>query len=123
MQLALKTSHDPAGQWILSPHPEAASEVGWTGIIGGSIRTVQVDRVFRAGSTPQVSGEDAWWIVDYKTHAGAEDAASGLAQLRPLFAAQLEAYALVLRSLHGVDAVIRAGLYYPRMLALDWWEV
>jgi len=29
----------------------------------------------------------------------------------------------VLRSLHGVDAVIRAGLYYPRMLALDWWEV
>jgi ATP-dependent exoDNAse (exonuclease V) beta subunit len=123
LQLALKTSHDPAGQWILSPHPEAASEVGWTGIIGGSIRTVQVDRVFRAGSTPQVSGEDAWWIVDYKTHAGAEDAASGLAQLRPLFAAQLEAYALVLRSLHGVDAVIRAGLYYPRMLALDWWEV
>ena len=123
LQLALKASHNPAGQWILSPHPAAASEVGWTGIIDGSIRTVQVDRVFRAGSTPQVSGEDAWWIVDYKTHAGGEDAAGGLAQLRPLFAAQLEAYAQVLRSLHGVDAVIRAGLYYPRMLALDWWEV
>jgi hypothetical protein len=84
---------------------------------------VQVDRVFRAGLTPQTAGDDAWWIVDYKTHAEPKDAAGGLVQLRALFAAQLEAYAQVLRSLHGADAVIRAGLYYPRMLALDWWEI
>jgi len=42
---------------------------------------------------------------------------------RPLFAPQLQAYAQILRNLHGPDATIRAGLYYPRMLLLDWWEL
>jgi len=44
-------------------------------------------------------------------------------RLRSLFAPQLEAYAQVLRNLHGQDAVLRAALYYPRMMLLDWWEV
>jgi len=79
-----------------------------------------VDRVFRAGLTPESDGETAWWIVDYKTaHADSLDPAA----LRPLFAPQIEAYARVLRNLHGADAVVRAGLYYPRMLMLDWWEL
>jgi len=43
--------------------------------------------------------------------------------LRPLFAPQLEAYAKVLRNLHGADTQIRAGLYYPRELLLDWWQL
>ena len=64
------------------------------------------------------------WIIDYKTaHADNLDPAASLSQLRPFFAPQLEAYAKVLRSLHGADSVIRAGLYYPRMLLLDWWEL
>ena len=66
----------------------------------------------------------AWWIVDYKTaHADSADPALTLPALRPLFAPQIEAYARVLRNLHGADAVVRAGLYYPRMLLLDWWEL
>jgi hypothetical protein len=46
-----------------------------------------------------------------------------LPKLRPLFAPQLEAYAEVLRNLHGKDSHLCAGLYYPRMLLLDWWEL
>jgi hypothetical protein len=116
--MAIEASHDPAGQWVLSPHPGAGSEVRWTGVMGAIIRSVQVDRVFRGGLTPEASRENAWWIVDFKTHAGGE-----VEQLRPLFAGQVEVYARVLRGVHGADAVIRAGLYYPRMLVLDWWEV
>ena len=99
------------------------------GIVAGSLRTVhvvRVDRVFRAGLEPQSEGRQAWWIIDYKTaHAGDPDRAPAatLPALRKLFAPQLEAYAQILRNLHGPDAVLRAGLYYPRMLLLDWWEL
>jgi ATP-dependent exoDNAse (exonuclease V) beta subunit len=123
LRLALAASHEAIGQWILSPHTEAASEASWAGMVAGNLRTVRVDRVFKAGRFPIVAGADCWWIVDYKT-AHTEDLATeaGLPRLRDLFAPQIEAYAQVLRNLHGDDALIRAGLYYPRMLAFDWWE-
>jgi ATP-dependent helicase/nuclease subunit A len=124
LQIALTASQDPIGQWILSPHPEAASEVRWIGIINGSLTEVRVDRVFRAGLAPQSEGHAAWWIVDYKTaHAETLDPAATLPQLRLLFAPQLEAYGQVLRNLHGADAIIRAGLFYPRMSLFDWWDL
>jgi ATP-dependent helicase/nuclease subunit A len=120
LRLALNASHDPSGGWILSPHAEAVSEVRWTGVVGGALTNVRVDRVFRAGSAPLADGDEAWWIIDYKT---AQADSTDVAELRALFAGQLEAYARVLRNLHGDDPVIRAGLYYPRMLVLDWWTV
>jgi ATP-dependent exoDNAse (exonuclease V) beta subunit len=121
---ALAASRDPHGQWILSPHTEAASEAAWGGIVAGSLRTVRVDRVFRAGAEPLSEGDDAWWIIDYKTaHDDGLDPSEALPGFRDLFAPQLEAYAAVLRNLHGTDLPIRAGLYYPRMALLDWWEV
>ena len=124
MQSALKASHDPVGQWILSPHAGAGSEVRWAGVVAGSLRAVRVDRVFRAGPAPQSEGEACWWIVDYKTaHADEVDPAAALPELRRMFAPQIEAYAQILRNLHGKDALLRAGLYYPRMLLLDWWEL
>ena len=124
LNLVLNASLDPIAQWILSPHPEAASELRWTGIVGGSLHEVRVDRVFRAGLNPQSEGQAAWWIVDYKTaHADNLAPAAALPELRRIFAPQLEAYAQILRHLHGQEAVIRAGLYYPRMLLLDWWEM
>jgi ATP-dependent helicase/nuclease subunit A len=120
LEIALQASHHGDGQWILSPHADAASETRWAGVIQGKLHEVRVDRVFRAGKTPQAGGEDCWWIIDYKTaHEGGND----LLKLRALFAPQLELYANVLRNLHGRDVAIRAGLYYPRMLALDWWEL
>jgi hypothetical protein len=129
LKLALAASNDPNGQWILSPHVDAASEMRWAGVVGGAISNVRVDRIFRGGLTPQSeggqgSGDQAWWIIDYKTaHADAPDPAAALPGLRNLFAPQLEAYAKILSNLHGADAVLRAGLYYPRMLLLDWWEL
>ena len=127
LQLALSASRDPIGSWILSPHLSAASEAGWAGVVGGSLRAVRVDRVFQAGPTPGSEGDDCWWIIDYKTaHADNLDPAKALPMLRSLFAPQVEAYGEVLRKLLGADArgcTIRVGLYYPRMMLLDWWEL
>jgi ATP-dependent exoDNAse (exonuclease V) beta subunit len=124
MRIALDASREPAGNWILSPHPQDAAEARWTGVTAAGIRTVQVDRLFRASLDPLSTGNQAWWIIDYKTaHADSPDATAALPQLRALFAPQLAAYADVLRKLHGTDAPIRAGLYYPRMLLFDWWEI
>ncbi len=128
LKLALAASSDPICAWILSPHPQAASEAHWAGVVDGSLRTVRVDRVFQAGPLPGSKdsgpdGELCWWIVDYKTaHADSLDPAVALPELRELFAPQLEAYARVLRNLHGADSPIHAGLYYPRMAQFDWWE-
>ena len=36
VRLALDASHDPSGQWILSPRREAASEARWAGVVGGA---------------------------------------------------------------------------------------
>ena len=120
---ALNASQDPTGQWILSPHSDAASELSWAGVIARTLRTVRVDRVFRSGPKPASEGEDCWWIIDYKTaHGDVEDSAAALPGLRRIFAPQVEAYAQVLRNLHGGSTPIRAGLYYPRMLLFDWWE-
>ena len=123
-ECAFGASEDPHGQWILSPHAEAASEAAWTGIVAGAVRSVRVDRVFRAGTEPLSAGDNVWWIIDYKTaHADNLDPALALPMLRRVFAPQLEAYAAVLRKLHGDEAKLCAGLYYPRMSLLDWWEV
>jgi ATP-dependent exoDNAse (exonuclease V) beta subunit len=126
MRLVLDASNDPNAAWILSPHPGAASEIRWTGVLDDAIHSVQIDRIFQAGATPQSEGQSVWWIVDYKT-AHAPPAVSGaspdLKTLRPEYAHQLETYARVLRNLHGADVTVRAGLYYPRMAALDWWEI
>src|SRR6185437_12215729 len=48
----IQASHNMHGQWILSPHVEAATEAAWTGIISGNLHQIRVDRIFRAGLTP-----------------------------------------------------------------------
>jgi ATP-dependent exoDNAse (exonuclease V) beta subunit len=124
LESAQNASRDPIGQWILSPHTDSESEVRWTGVVAGSLSTVRVDRIFRAGTAPQTEGENCWWIVDYKTaHANNADPSTTLPELRKIFAPQLEAYAAILRNLRGADAPIYAGLYYPRMVSLDWWQL
>ena len=122
LQMALRASHDPTGSWILRPHADAASEAAWAGIVAGGIHSVRVDRVFRAGPTPGSEEGDCWWIIDYKS-AQADNPEQTLPGLRELFAPQLEAYAGLLRNLHGGEARVFAGLYYPRLPLLDWWEI
>jgi ATP-dependent exoDNAse (exonuclease V) beta subunit len=134
-EMVLLAARDPQAQWILAPHADAASEARWTGVVAGGLRTVQVDRVFRAGPTPQSTGDcSTWWIIDYKTgdYMTADDktargegleSKAALAELRAAFAPQIEAYARVLRNLHGADAAVCGGLCYPRMMLFDWWEL
>jgi len=124
LDIVIESLQDANARWVLSPHARAASEVSWAGLVDGGLHTVRVDRVFQAGPEPGSEGADVWWIVDYKTAIGQTlDPEKALPELRALFAGQLEAYAHVLRGLHGADAVIRAGLCYPRMKMFDWWEI
>ncbi len=67
IDLATAASQHPAGRWMLSPHPAAASEVRWAGVVAKGVHLVQADRVFRAGPEPLQPGEQTWWIIDYKT--------------------------------------------------------
>lgn len=124
LEIALQASREPLGQWILSAHADAASEARWAGVLGEGVRTVQVDRVFRGGLQPLMEGDEAWWIVDYKTaYAEGLDPQRALPELRESFAPQLDIYACMLRNLHGADARVYAGLFYPRMSQFDWWEI
>jgi hypothetical protein len=85
---------------------------------------VQVDRTFLAGEEPQKAGDQVWWIIDYKTaHRDEVNPEEALPELRALFAPQLETYARILRQMRGQNATVRAGLFYPRMMRFDWWEV
>jgi ATP-dependent helicase/nuclease subunit A len=124
LEIVERASNDKNAHWILSPHVEAASETRWTGVLDGKLRTVQCDRVFRAGPEPHEEGDSVWWVVDYKTaHVSSADPASALPSLRKLFEPQLQVYSRVLRLLHGPHVEVRAGLYYPRMRLFDWWEI
>jgi ATP-dependent exoDNAse (exonuclease V) beta subunit len=124
LQLTLDASDTVEAEWILAPHADAASELRWTGVLRGALRTVQADRIFRAGLEPFAEGDSVWWIVDYKTaHADSDNTHAAIKMLRADFAPQLKAYAEALRMLKGRDIEIRAALFYPRMKALDWWSV
>jgi ATP-dependent helicase/nuclease subunit A len=128
LEIAGRAANDQTGRWILGPHLESGSEVRWAGVISGKLRTVQVDRTFRAGATPGSEAPDTgagtWWIVDYKTvDEGFANPDSALVELRRRYAPQLEAYAEVLCNLREPGAAIHAGLYYPRMSLFDWWEI
>ena len=126
LKLALDASQDALGAWILSPHPGAASEAGWAGVAGSlrAVRTVRVDRVFQAGAEPCAEGDDCWWIIDYKTaHADRLDPIQVKSEFHALFAPQVEAYAQLLRNLRGAGTPVCAGLYYPRLSLLDWWQM
>jgi hypothetical protein len=123
---------DPFGLWLLSPHPEAASELGivaWLDSAGASPRTasIRVDRVFRAGLEPQAPGDSALWIVDYKTaNHGPSGLDEFLAAQRAIYAAQLETYAQVLAQFPAASETppgeVRVALYYPTIPRLIWWK-
>jgi len=122
--------HDDWCQWILQPHHEAESEAGWSGVVGGTLRTLRPDRVFRADFPAPAESDDPsaeqqpWWIIDYKTTLGVEDGeAIDIAELRSRYAEQLERYGDFLRRMKNDGVPIRAGIYYPRLGLFDHWEL
>jgi ATP-dependent helicase/nuclease subunit A len=123
VDVAMATTNDPQGRWVLDSHPQSGSEVSWTGVLAGQIRTVQADRVFCSGPPPLGSGSETWWIVDFKTAIlSLNPDPAELSRLRSVFSPQLDVYARVLRQLHGAATTVMCGLYYPRMLKLDSWS-
>jgi len=135
LAVAQQSLLDPAGAWILAPHAEAMSEVGWTGLIRGQTWSLRPDRVFFAPAYSTPAGEAAWWIIDYKTSHGSDEMLADATQRqafltvhRERHAGQLAAYAHVLRGLKcpesdGASTPIRicTGIYFPRLQLFDFW--
>ncbi len=131
LAIARNAALHPTGAWITAPHPEAASEARWTGLVStpsGRLQpwNLRPDRVFLA-SQPSTETQPIWWIIDYKTsHADISspgEEAQFLVSHRQRHLAQLETYARVLRQLRGPNTPIRLGLFYPRPLLFDHWPI
>jgi len=101
-----QTLTDARGRWILDGrHAEAHSEWELSGVSGGALRSVVVDRSF-------VDERGTRWVIDYKTSAhegGARE--EFLDQELERYRAQLATYRDLARGL-GPEPV-RAALYFP----------
>ncbi len=116
--LALRTVlTDPAGRWILSPHPGARTEASTTIVSSdGHPKTIRLDRLFHAGSGPSSVGEDHLWVIDYKTATpGGRDLNTFLAEEREKYKPQMDAYATALGS---TSRPLRLALYYVMIPSL-----
>jgi ATP-dependent exoDNAse (exonuclease V) beta subunit len=100
------TVKDERGRWIFAPeHLEAHSELALTGIAGGRLTGVIIDRSF-------VDREGTRWVIDFKTSRHQGGGLEGfLEQELERYRAQLETYVALARGL-GTQPV-RAGLYFP----------
>jgi ATP-dependent helicase/nuclease subunit A len=117
---------DAKGRWILGARAGAQTETSWSGWTGSAraeiIRTLRGDRIFRAGATPCSAEETHLWIVDYKTaRHGASGLDAFLESEKAKYLHQLEAYAAVMRKVHGEHQPLRLALYYPLLTRLVWW--
>jgi hypothetical protein len=100
------TVEDEKGRWILShEHAEAGSELALTGLVGGRLTDVVIDRSF-------VDAQGTRWVIDFKTsvHSGGR-LAEFIEQQLERYRGQLEKYAALARGL-GPQPV-RAALYFP----------
>jgi ATP-dependent helicase/nuclease subunit A len=127
--IVLAAAAHPQGQWILSPHPGAQSEwslSGWTGTgdANARLRTLRVDRIFRAGDTPLSQGSRCLWIIDYKTGGDPGSIAldAYLEAQKQQWRPQLESYGNALSGVHGENHDLRYGLYFPELLQLKSWR-
>ena len=106
-----RTLADERGRWILdSRHREARSEWELSGVSGGVLRSVVIDRCF-------IDEHGTRWVIDYKTSAheggGLEEF---LDQELGRYQGQLATYRDLARGL-GPEPV-RAALYFPLLGAL-----
>jgi ATP-dependent exoDNAse (exonuclease V) beta subunit len=101
-----RTLADDRGRWILDPaHRAAHAELALTGVSGGRLRSIVIDRSF-------VDADGTRWVIDYKTsrHEGGGVEAFLDAEVER-YRGQLAGYVDLLRRL-GPEPV-RAGLYFP----------
>jgi ATP-dependent exoDNAse (exonuclease V) beta subunit len=101
-----QTLADERGRWILTgSHREAYSEWELSGVSGGRLRNVKIDRSF-------IDASGTRWVIDYKTstHEGG-DLEGFLAQEIDRYRPQLEAYLELARA--AGPQPVRAALYFP----------
>jgi ATP-dependent exoDNAse (exonuclease V) beta subunit len=122
-QALIRCIADARGRWILGPHPGARSEWRLTGVSGGRLVNIVIDRSF-------VDDDGVRWIIDYKTsvHDGT-DVEAFLDNERERYCSQLERYAGLLQAgggsqgdLHCGLQRIRLGLYFPLLGGWREWE-
>jgi ATP-dependent helicase/nuclease subunit A len=105
LEVIQRTLADPRGRWLFdAAHEDARSEWALSGVDGGEIVRVVVDRTFVA------NGER--WVVDFKTgtHEGG-DAKTFLDTEVERYRDQMTRYARLMR---GMDPrPVRLALYYP----------
>jgi ATP-dependent exoDNAse (exonuclease V) beta subunit len=104
---------DPRGRWILQAHPEAQNEYSLTGLDGGQLYTIAMDRTFIA--------DGVRWIIDYKTsaHEGSDPEAF-LDNEVVRYKEKMDRYARILKKQE--PGPIRIGLYFPLMRGWREWE-
>ncbi len=115
------TLRSPEGRWLLSAHPQAASEASFSACDEEGTRTqLRLDRTFLAGAVPLEPGSECLWIVDYKTSTHAEAGLDAwLDEQQASYREQLETYA---RALVTRAHPLRLALYFPLLDRLRWWE-
>lgn len=125
-------ARDENGRWILVAHSNSITapgvsfgggfEVPLTALSRNVIRSIRVDRIFPAGESPMASGEDALWIVDFKTASyGAGHVEAFLSEEQKQYAEQMQLYGDIARAAYPTSRVVRLGLYYPLLLRFLWW--
>lgn len=105
---------DERGHWLLADHQQQHNEFAVSGVLGGRIVNIIVDRTF-------VDQDGVRWIVDYKTssHEGA-DIEGFLDLQKDRYRQQLEKYAALFKNLE--HRPIRLGLYFPLLNGWREWE-
>ncbi len=104
---------DPKGQWLLAAHKEEQSEYALSGVYGGAVINIVIDRTF-------VDEADTRWIVDYKaSRHESRDVEQFLNLQQERYRAQLEKYAAVMAALE--HRPIRLGLYFPLLRGWREW--
>ena len=101
-----QTLSDERGRWILSSaHRHAYGEWELSGVTGGRLRNVRIDRSF-------VDESGTRWVIDYKisAHEGG-DLEGFLAQELERYRPQLEGYVEIAQAVG--EEPVRAALYFP----------
>lgn len=109
-----KTLEDPRGRWILGDHSRGACEYALTGLDGGTVVSVVIDRTF-------VDESGIRWIIDYKSgmHAGGSaDEFFDREKIR--YQDRMARYARLMAARE--KRPVRLGLYFPQMTGWREWE-
>ncbi len=129
LRVLMDVARDPMARWLLAKHvpvdpllPEF--EIPLTALVGTTIRSVRLDRMFVAGVKPGDLGSECLWIVDFKTSThGEKNLEQFLAEQKIQYTGQMQVYAEVVRAAFPDPMPIHAGLYFPLLQKFVWWNM